>query len=386
MTPVRAVAGFALAALVAGCGSGGAYTAARQAQSRGPASPSRAAPQLRVLAGFSMASVRRKIEQLYREHPQVARYSAQDVTYSRRSRAEVLRSCAGHGTLATEQEEVARVLACAPLVYFYYRYGRATGISEATGVADAIYSYASTQIRGPSDARTLLDGVLRGWGLPVAAGSSVSGAGGSPAATELVTAIRHAIGTRQSVRVTITGYRGARPREQIVSDTARDSSTEILRAGLAYAEIRVIHGTAYVRGNQHGLRSLIGLPTSVASAAASRWLRPAQGSAAAKNLAAENSLSALPSSILPGDDDRVLVSANHEGATTVKVLRWSAAAANGTTIHAVLTVRSGPNPLPISETTSAAGNREVVRFTRWDAPLTVTAPAVAIPLAAADAQ
>ena len=69
-----------------------------------------------------------------------------------------------------------------------------------------------------------------------------------------------------------------------------------------------------------------------------------------------------------------------QGATTIKLLRWSATAANGAKIHATLTVTSGTSPLPISNTTSAARNRQVVRFTRWDTPVTVTAPAEAVAL------
>lgn len=383
MTAARAAAaGFALAAVVAGCGSGGGTPAPAHPHTRTAASPSGATPQLRVVTDdVSLASVQQKIEQLYRDHPTVASYSTQDVTYTSRSRTRVLRACASQGSSATQQVETARVLACAPLVYFYYEYGRAKGVSEATGVADSIYSYASTQIHGPSNARTLLDGVLQGWGLPVVTSNTAPHAGTPPAATALIAAVRHAIDARHSVRVTITGYQGsAQPRERIVSDTSRDASAEVLRAGSAYAEIRIVHGAAYVNGNPTGLRRLIGLPKTTASAAHGRWLQAPSGSVAARNLSAENSLSALASSILPGVQDRVHISPGHRGATTIKLLRWSATAANGTKIHATLTVTSGTSPLPISNTTSAARNRQVVRFTRWDTPVTVTAPAGAVAL------
>jgi hypothetical protein len=44
-------------------------------------------------------------------------------------------------------------------------------------------------------------------------------------------------------------------------------------------------------------------------------------------------------------------------------------------------VLTGSDPLPISEITTTAGNRQVVHFAGWDTPVTVTAPAGATPLA-----
>lgn len=383
MTPRRAaVAGFALATLgVAGCGSSGGSPGLQHPHTQTAASPSRAAPQLRVVADdVSLASVQQNIARLYRDHPAVARYSAQDVAYTSRSRTRVLRACSAPGAATTQRVETARVLACAPLVYFYYEYGRAKGVRQATGVANSIYSYASTEIHGPADARTLLDGVLEGWGLPVAAGSTASKPSTNPAASALIASVRQAIGARHSVRVTITGYQGSgQPRERIVSDSGREASNEVLHAGSAYAAIRIVHGVAYVSGNRTGLRRLIGLPATTASSARGRWLQAPAGSAAAKNLSAENSLSALASSILPGPTDRVQVSSGPGGAAT-RVLRWNATAANGASIHASLAVTSGTDPLPISATTSAGQNRQVVQFTGWDAPVAVTAPAQAVPL------
>jgi hypothetical protein len=313
-----------MAALVAGCGSGGDVGAPSHSRTQTPAaaSSSGATPQLRVVAdNVSMASVQQRIARLYRDHPAVSRYSAQDVTYTSRSRARVLRACSDQGASATQQGETARVLACAPLVFFYYQYGRVSGINEATNVADSIYSYASTQIHGPSNAQGLLDRVLRGWGLPVSAAITKPPSSTSPAATALIASMRHAIGVRRSVRVMITGYRGgAQPRERIAIDVGRTASAETLHAGSAFAEIRTVHHAAFISGNTAGLRRLIGLPQTVASRTRGRWLRAPSGSAASRNLSAENSLAAVSSSILPQVGDSVRISSGHTGATTTKVL------------------------------------------------------------------
>ena len=157
------------------------------------ASPSGAAPQPRVVPTTSLGVRRTEHRAVYHHHPAIARYSTQDVAYpAARARGSCAHVRPGLGR--DQASRTARVLAGAPLVYFFYEYGRAKGVAQATAVADSIYSYASTEIRGPSDARTLLDGVLQGWGLPVAAGSTASKPSTSPAAGALIASVRQAIG------------------------------------------------------------------------------------------------------------------------------------------------------------------------------------------------
>ncbi len=62
--------------------------------------------------------------------------------------------------------ESAKIAGCAPLVFFFYSYGRQKSVPESLGVARQVYSYAVTSIRGPFDARNTLDGLLHSWGVP----------------------------------------------------------------------------------------------------------------------------------------------------------------------------------------------------------------------------
>jgi hypothetical protein len=63
------------------------------------------------------------------------------------------------------QRESIRVAGCAPLVFFFYRYGRQHAVPEATDVARQIYWYAVRDIRGPAEVRATLTALLRSWGV-----------------------------------------------------------------------------------------------------------------------------------------------------------------------------------------------------------------------------
>jgi hypothetical protein len=62
--------------------------------------------------------------------------------------------------------ESAKIAGCAPLVFFFYSYGRRRSVPESVDVARKVYWYAVTNVRGPFDARATLDGLLRSWGIP----------------------------------------------------------------------------------------------------------------------------------------------------------------------------------------------------------------------------
>jgi hypothetical protein len=58
-----------------------------------------------------------------------------------------------------------RIAGCAPLIFFFWEYGRERAVPEAVEVARTLYRYALTSIRGPFDPETALSGLLRGWGV-----------------------------------------------------------------------------------------------------------------------------------------------------------------------------------------------------------------------------
>jgi hypothetical protein len=145
-----------LALAAAGCGSHRATTTA-------PTSP--------VLGGspehVTFAAVRTAVDGVYRAHPAIVAYDVRDVTYSPKTRDRVLAVCRrGGGTAATKRDlEASRIAACAPLIFFFYRYGRQAGAADSTDLARRLYWYAATNVKGPFDARASLDALLSTWGV-----------------------------------------------------------------------------------------------------------------------------------------------------------------------------------------------------------------------------
>lgn len=112
----------------------------------------------------SFTEVKTAIEKLYRNHPSITSFSAQDVQYNSITRDKVLDVChkGGPETDAASRES-ARIAGCAPLIFFFYNYGRHD--ADAYQVAEKLYWYAVTSIKGPVDARQSLTALLKRWGI-----------------------------------------------------------------------------------------------------------------------------------------------------------------------------------------------------------------------------
>ena len=145
-----------LAACLAGCGAGSPVTEA-------PAAPSvlRSPPQ-----AVTFDEVARAIDRLYRARPGIRSFVVRDVEYSPPTRDKVLRVCREGGIeLDRAALESSRIAGCAPLVFFFYSYGRRRSAPESVAVAQKLYWYAARSIRGPFDARASLSALLRSWGV-----------------------------------------------------------------------------------------------------------------------------------------------------------------------------------------------------------------------------
>ncbi len=44
-----------------------------------------------------------------------------------------------------------KIAGCAPLIYFFYNYGKQSSVPESIDVAEKLYWYAVTNIEGPFD-------------------------------------------------------------------------------------------------------------------------------------------------------------------------------------------------------------------------------------------
>jgi hypothetical protein len=152
-------AGFRIAVLVVGalllaaCGGG---------HSRSATSP--------ILTGspqnVAFSEVRSDVDALYRSHPGVALFTVRHVAYTPAARDRVLGVCRNGGAaLDAQQLETSRIEACAPLIFFFDRYGRQASAADATDLARKLYWYAATSVTGPFDARGTLRALLRSWGV-----------------------------------------------------------------------------------------------------------------------------------------------------------------------------------------------------------------------------
>jgi hypothetical protein len=154
---LRAFGVVLLAAGVAGCGS--SKTSAGRVE---PPPTILAAPvQVRTFA-----QVERAVRHLYRTHPSIVKFMIQDVEYTPATRDRVLAVCHRGGPEKTASAlESTRVLACAPLIFFFYSYGRDASVPDAVAVARTLYWYAVTANRKPFDAGPGLTRLLVSWGI-----------------------------------------------------------------------------------------------------------------------------------------------------------------------------------------------------------------------------
>jgi hypothetical protein len=151
-------------ASVAGCGSKSAK-APLPTTTAAETSPAAARSVLRSPAEtVSFPQVERALVRLYHRRPGIRTFVVRDVEYTPATRNKVLDICRRGGLeLNLAALESSRIAGCAPLIFFFYKYGRQKHAPDAVAVARKIYWYAVGNISGPFDARATLDALLRTW-------------------------------------------------------------------------------------------------------------------------------------------------------------------------------------------------------------------------------
>lgn len=185
------------------------------------------------------------------------------------------------------------------------------------------------------------------------------------------------------MHVVITGgTAGAAAAERIVADIGTATGTESIASGTATATIRVGRRVAYFTGSPAGLTTFIGLPAVAARKAGGRWVALRSGTREYQDLAAEDTIAALPASLLPGSGDVPRLRTATMSGAKVYVLSWQATPSGSAgKISERLILAATSQPLPISETTSAGADRQTVTLRRWGEPVRVPRPASAVPYA-----
>jgi hypothetical protein len=365
---LAALAAVALASL-SGCGANA------PAASRGAA--------FRADGQASLRQLDQAVAALYRGHPGISTYAVQDVQYTAQSRATVWRECTSPAdpTAGDAQAvESGQLVACAPLIFFLYRYGRDASVPAATALAGELYGYAITHISGPTDARASLDELLRSWGLPAPALTPAQAR--SALRASVFTAADDSILGQKSVHIAITGRKpgSTAAAEKIAADIGTATGTESITSGTAAAQIRVTPKAAYFTGNAAGLTSLLGLPSAVAARAGSRWVVMPAGTAEYQDLAAEDTIASLPASILPANESAAGLQTASVDGRKVYVLRWTTPATGSSpAISERLILDATAQALPVSETTTAGGFSQTVTLSQWGETFAVPAPSSTVP-------
>ncbi len=108
--------------------------------------------------------IKQAINDLYTQHPDINSFAVQSVTYNPTTRDKVLKICSEGGLAANEQERDAqKVMACAPLIFFFNYYGQQKSVPESIALARQLYWYAVT---GKSDdSKKVLTDLLTSWGI-----------------------------------------------------------------------------------------------------------------------------------------------------------------------------------------------------------------------------
>ncbi len=121
-----------------------------------------------ILDGTAQATtvdqVKQAIDDLYTRHPDINSFIVQSVTYNPTTRDKVMKICSEGGLAANEQERDAqKVMACAPLIFFFNYYGQQKSVPESIDLARQLYWYA---VAGKSDdSKKVLTDLLKSWGI-----------------------------------------------------------------------------------------------------------------------------------------------------------------------------------------------------------------------------
>jgi hypothetical protein len=117
-----------------------------------------------TVQAVTLEQVKQAIDDLYTRHPDINSFVVQSVTYNPQTRDKVLKICSEGGLVANEQErEAQKVLACAPLIFFFNYYGQQKSVPESIDLARQLYWYA---LAGKSDdSKKVLTDLLGSWGI-----------------------------------------------------------------------------------------------------------------------------------------------------------------------------------------------------------------------------
>jgi hypothetical protein len=225
--------------------------------------------------------------------------------------------------------------------------------------------------------------------LPVFVSSAAQASGTTESGASLLRASEAAIDQEHSVHVAafqsginVSAKANVNATVTIVTDAGTSKGIQRVTYGQGgtsgHETVEVVGGNAYFSGDSFTLENFNGFSATAAARYAGTWLEVTPTEGAFASLTSAVTMSTIPAQIaLP--KPQMLKGESTVGGTQVQGLRAVVSVPSGKETG-VLYVRSKGSPLPVKLTSALTnGGRGSDVFSKWNEPVTVTAPPSSIP-------
>ncbi|MEU9347973.1 hypothetical protein AB0D74_42940 [Streptomyces sp. NPDC048278] len=339
-----------------------------------------------ALRPVTFAQAHASVLAAYSDNDGLSHYTVKKVTYTKATRDKVLKVC-HHGAAAADEQALqsGKIMACAPLIYYFYSYAVAKSSPAAMTAAQDLYAYAVTQIAGPVSTQATLNSLLRSWGVsvPDRATAVPVPSGTAGAKTRLVAAARVSMDNAEGVHLSIESRTGETTRTVSV-DSGTTDAVETFTSGSATGHLLITSEAGYFSGNKTGLSAFFGMPSKATKKIGDSWVEMKRGTSQYTKFSAGTLIASLPSSVLPATDD-VTVTRTADGSTPVYRLSWTAMDSQDytTQVGRTLDLDTTGAHLPVKSTSKNGSQTLTVTYSNWGRKVTAAAPSSTIGFTAA---
>ncbi len=187
-----------------------------------------------------------------------------------------------------------------------------------------------------------------------------------------------------SARITVQFFTGSTS-GKVVQDSTLHTGKQTTAIKKEVVSVLLVGGAAYISGNNKGLTSYFGMPSSLASTLDGKWVSIQPTDSSFQSITANVDLTSALANVTPAG---TLV-AGKRSKVNGRQVRSIAGTAPGNAGRLTLFVAANKQALPVAAVESNGSGKsatgEIVTFTRWGEGVQVAAPRTAIPLSAIDA-
>jgi hypothetical protein len=221
-------------------------------------------------------------------------------------------------------------------------------------------------------------------GNPGPGGSASSRATTSTAANQALQRSLAAAKSAGSVRITVHFFSGNTSGE-VVQDSSNSSGKQTVAIGKELASTVLVHGTAYISGNEAGMTFYFGLPSVVTSTISGKWVSVQPSDAAFQSVAANVALPTALRNVTPTGTLTLGKSLKVKGRRVRSISGTSTDGLGRLTLF----VAANSQSLPVEAIEATKSGKlvkgEIVTFSRWGEALHLPKPRGAVPLSVIEA-